>query len=73
MKTVCEKIDPQLAEALAVVPKAAARIFDLNDIEGTRTAIHEMADAALGRVGLPDDIGGVVAFLRTKDAKWING
>lgn len=27
---------------------------------------------ALGRVGLPDDIGGVVAFLCTPDAKWIN-
>ncbi|MGV3558191.1 SDR family NAD(P)-dependent oxidoreductase [Larkinella arboricola] len=28
---------------------------------------------ALGRAGLPDDIGGVVAFLCTDDAKWING
>jgi len=27
---------------------------------------------ALGRVGLPDDIGGVVAFLCTEDAKWVN-
>jgi len=28
---------------------------------------------SLGRVGLPDDIGGVVAFLCTEDAYWING
>lgn len=28
---------------------------------------------ALGRVGLPDDIGSVVAFLCTEDAYWING
>lgn len=28
---------------------------------------------ALGRPGLPDDIGGVVAFLCTDDARWING
>lgn len=28
---------------------------------------------ALGRVGLPDDIGGVVAFLCSEEAKWING
>ncbi len=28
---------------------------------------------ALGRVGLPDDIGGVVAFLCTDDAKYLNG
>lgn len=27
----------------------------------------------LGRVGAADDIGGVVAFLCTSDAKWING
>ncbi len=27
----------------------------------------------LGRVGYPDDIGSVVAFLCTDDAKWING
>ncbi len=27
---------------------------------------------ALGRVGKPDDIGGVVAFLCTDDARWIN-
>ncbi|MBB6370330.1 SDR family NAD(P)-dependent oxidoreductase [Chryseobacterium shigense] len=31
------------------------------------------ANTALGRAGLPDDIGGVVAFLCTEDARWING
>lgn len=31
------------------------------------------AQTALGRVGQVDDIGGVVAFLCTSDAKWING
>jgi len=30
------------------------------------------AQTALGRVGLPDDIGGVVAFLCTEEARWIN-
>lgn len=33
---------------------------------------HVASVTALGRVGLPDDIGGVVAFLCTDDAKWIN-
>lgn len=28
---------------------------------------------ALGRVGLPDDIGGIVAFLCSEEARWING
>ena len=34
---------------------------------------HVAEMTALGRVGLPDDIGGVVAFLCTGDAYWING
>lgn len=34
---------------------------------------HLASQTALGRVGLPDDIGSVVAFLCTDDAKWING
>jgi NAD(P)-dependent dehydrogenase (short-subunit alcohol dehydrogenase family) len=33
---------------------------------------HIASQTALGRVGLPDDIGGVVAFLCTEDARWIN-
>lgn len=33
---------------------------------------HIAATTALGRVGLPDDIGGVVAFLCTEEARWIN-
>ena len=31
------------------------------------------SQTALGRAGLPSDIGGVVAFLCSEDAKWING
>ena len=33
---------------------------------------HIAGVTALGRVGLPDDIGGVIAFLCTEDAKWVN-
>ncbi|GAB3796874.1 SDR family oxidoreductase [Spirosoma humi] len=33
---------------------------------------HLASVTALGRVGLPDDIGGVVAFLCTEEARWIN-
>lgn len=39
--------------------------------ENKRAAIANIT--ALGRMGKPDDIGGVVAFLCTEDAKWING
>ncbi|WBV53451.1 SDR family NAD(P)-dependent oxidoreductase [Chryseobacterium gambrini] len=30
-------------------------------------------NTALGRAGVPDDIGGIVAFLCTEEARWING
>lgn len=37
-------------------------------------ALNDMiaGTTALGRVGLPDDIGSVVAFLCSDDAKWVN-
>ena len=31
------------------------------------------SQTALGRVGVPDDVGGVVAFLCSDDARWVNG
>ncbi len=31
------------------------------------------AQTALGRVGLPDDIGGAVSLLLSPEARWING
>ncbi|MEH6704862.1 MAG: SDR family oxidoreductase [Galbibacter orientalis] len=34
---------------------------------------HIAGITALGRVGLPQDIGGVVAFLCAEEARWING
>lgn len=49
------------------------------DFGGGRTRDNKEINAhiagitALGRVGLPDDIGVVVAFLCTEDAYWING
>lgn len=49
------------------------------DFGGGRTRDNKEINAniasitALGRVGLPDDIGGVVSFLCTEDAGWING
>ena len=39
--------------------------------ENKRNAIASLT--ALGRVGEPEDIGGVVAFLCTPEAGWING
>jgi NAD(P)-dependent dehydrogenase (short-subunit alcohol dehydrogenase family) len=49
------------------------------DFGGGRTRDNKEINAqiasitSLGRVGLPDDIGGVVAFLCTEEGRWING
>ena len=38
---------------------------------GMKAALGQMT--ALGRVGVAEDIGGVVAFLCTEEARWVNG
>ncbi|HEX8577053.1 MAG TPA: SDR family oxidoreductase [Flavobacterium sp.] len=40
--------------------------------DNTDVNTYIASQTALGRVGLPDDIGGVVAFLCSDDAKWVN-
>ena len=42
----------------------------LNDVV---SQIEQIGQTALGRVGQAEDIGGIVAFLCSPDAKWING
>ncbi|HLR25082.1 MAG TPA: SDR family oxidoreductase [Fodinibius sp.] len=43
----------------------------VRDDQEMNKAVSEMS--ALGRAGLPEDIGGVVAFLCSEEARWING
>jgi acetyl esterase/lipase len=45
MKTPREKLDTELATALAALPMSEGRLFDLRDIAGTRAAIDQMAAA----------------------------
>jgi len=58
--------------ANTVAPGAIATDFRggvVRDNEQVNKAVAGVT--ALGRVGLPEDIGGVVAFLCTDDARWI--
>ncbi len=43
----------------------------LHDIERLRE--HVSTATPLGRVGVPEDIAGVVAFLLSPDARWVDG
>lgn len=56
-----------------VAPGAIATDFAGGFVRDSKE-INEMiaSGTALGRVGLPDDIGSVVAFLCSHDAKWVN-
>ncbi|WP_134089989.1 SDR family NAD(P)-dependent oxidoreductase [Olivibacter sp. XZL3] len=60
--------------ANVVAPGAIATDFGGGRVRDNEEVNDQIASVtALGRVGLPDDIGGVVAFLCTEEAKWING
>jgi len=68
------ELGPRRIAVNVVAPGAIATDFagglvrDNSDVNN-----HIAGITALGRVGHADDIGSVVAFLCTDDAKWING
>lgn len=56
-----------------VAPGAIATDFGGGVVRDNEQLNKIIADTIpLGRVGLPEDIGGVVAFLCTDDARWVN-
>ncbi|MCB9077484.1 MAG: SDR family oxidoreductase [Anaerolineaceae bacterium] len=71
---LAKELGPRGIAANVVAPGAIAtdfgggRVRDNKDINA-----HIAGVTALGRAGLPEDIGGVVAFLCTEEARWING
>jgi NAD(P)-dependent dehydrogenase (short-subunit alcohol dehydrogenase family) len=81
MKTAIESLTRYQAQEFGarkirvntVAPGAIATDFGggaVRDNAGLNAMIA--GNTALGRVGLPDDVGGVVAFLCSDDAKWVN-
>lgn len=82
MKTAIETLTRYLAKELGsrkirvnvVAPGAIETDFGGGRVRDNEEINAQIAGlTALGRVGLPDDIGGVIAFLCTEDAGWING
>lgn len=56
-----------------VAPGAIATDFAGGFVRDSKEVNDMIASGtSLGRVGLPDDIGSVVAFLCSEDAKWVN-
>lgn len=71
---LAKELGPRRIAANIVAPGAIETDFGGGRVRDNKEINDHVASVtALGRVGLPDDIGGVVAFLCTEDAKWING
>lgn len=71
---MAKELGSRKIRANVVAPGAIATDFGGGRTRDNAEINKHIADVtALGRVGLPDDVGGVIAFLCTEDAKWING
>jgi NAD(P)-dependent dehydrogenase (short-subunit alcohol dehydrogenase family) len=67
------ELGPRRIAANVVAPGAIATDFGGGAVrDNEQINAHIASVTALGRVGLPDDIGGVVAFLCSEEAGWIN-
>lgn len=81
MKSALETLSKYMAKEFAIkkirvntlAPGAIETDFGEGNVRDNKEYNNLIASqTALGRVGLPDDIGNVVAFLCSEDAKWIN-
>ncbi len=71
---LAKELGPRSIAANIVAPGAIATDFGGGRVRDNKElSDHLSSITALGRVGVPDDIGGVVAFLCTEEARWING
>lgn len=71
-KYQAKELGPRKIKVNVVAPGAIETDFGGGFVRDNKQANEHIAGTtALGRVGLPDDIGGVVAFLCTDDAGWI--
>jgi NAD(P)-dependent dehydrogenase (short-subunit alcohol dehydrogenase family) len=70
---MAKELGPRKIRVNVVAPGAIETDFGGGRVRDNKEINDQIAGlTALGRVGLPDDIGGVVSFLCTEDARWIN-
>lgn len=72
-KYQARELGPRGITVNVVAPGAIETDFGGGAVRDNPQYNKMVADStALGRAGVPDDIGGVVAFLCTEEARWIN-
>ena len=70
---MAQELGPRRINVNVVAPGAIATDFSGGVVRDNEHVNKHIAGiTALGRVGQPEDIGGVVAFLCSDDARWIN-
>lgn len=70
---LAKELGPRKIRVNIVAPGAIETDFGGGVVRDNAQMNAQIASVtALGRVGLPEDIGGVVAFLCTDDARWVN-
>jgi len=68
------ELGPRGIAVNTVAPGAIATDFGGGAVrDNANVNAHIAAQTALGRVGLPEDIGGVISSLLSDDNRWING
>lgn len=73
-KFLAKELGSRNIRANVIAPGAIATDFGGGSNKTDETKRQSIANiTALGRVGEPEDIGGVVAFLCTPEAGWMNG
>ncbi|HSD05889.1 SDR family NAD(P)-dependent oxidoreductase [Flavobacterium sp.] len=71
---LAKELGPRKIRVNVVAPGAIETDFGGGRVKDNKELNAQIAGfTALGRVGLPDDIGGVVAFLCSDESYWING
>lgn len=70
---LAKEVGPRGITANAVAPGLIQTSFTQATFAQPENVARVTASTALGRTGTPEDIGGVVAFLCSAEARWITG
>lgn len=72
VKYLAKELGPRKISANIIAPGAIETDFTKDALghEGVKEMLTK--STALGRVGVPDDIGGVVTFLCSEEGRWVN-
>ena len=72
IKYLAKELGPRGITANAVAPGAIETDFTRTALEHPGAKDFLVSNIALGRIGMPDDIGGVVSFLCLEEGRWVD-